>query len=79
MPMRDNTLLFPNLLEINRFPLSRLTNIFFPFQLMGKNMEKKWKKWKINSALILIFEGSGKLILLFQIHASKNEIAHAKL
>jgi hypothetical protein len=79
MPMSDNFLLFPNLLEINRFPLSRLANIFFPFQLMGENMEKKMEKVENQFRSRPFVEGSRKLILFFQIHASKNEIVHAKL
>ena len=55
-----------NPLKMNRFLLPRLANTFPPSRNMGKKWQKKWKKWKINSALTHFLKGVEILFCFFK-------------
>jgi len=46
---------------------------------LGQNVEKQMEKVENYFPFHPFFKGSKNLILLFQIHPSKNEIVHKKL
>jgi hypothetical protein len=80
MPMGDNALpLISNPLKKKDFFYPKWQRFFSPSKRLGQNVEKQMEKVENPFSPRPFSQGSGNLILFFEIHLRKNKTLHKKL